>query len=701
MPLRRLLAAAGLGLLALAGAAVALDRIYPPALERYRERSTLVLDSNGKLLRGFTTSDGMWRLQTRPRDVDPTYLKMLLAYEDKRFRWHPGVDPLAVIRAAGQLVRHGRIVSGASTLTMQVARLLEPRPRTFESKLIEMLRALQLEARYTKEEILTLYLTLAPFGGNLEGVRAASLAYLGKEPRHLSTAEAALLVSLPQSPERRRPDQRPAIARAERDRTIERLAAAGVLTTLQRREALDQPVPAHRRALPFHAPHLAAHLAGEQPSGGSIRTTLKADIQQAAEALARSEADKFADGADLAMLVVENRTRRVLAYVGSADFFSAAGQNDLVRARRSPGSALKPFIYGLAFDDGFVHPETLIDDAPTRFGDYAPRNFDRDYQGVVSIRTALQQSLNLPAVALLQRVGPERFTAALQQAGAGLALPRSQPEGSLAVALGGAGISLLDLTALYAGLAEGGDMRALRLREAEANPPGRRLMSARAAWYVTDILTDSPLPDSLSRAAGLEQRRSVAFKTGTSYGFRDAWAVGYSPAYTIGVWVGHANGTPRPGQYGRNTAAPILLKAFDLLPGEDGSRPRPPQDALVVGSYQALPPGLQFLSAAPGEAPALHAKGRIVTANNRPRILFPPAGATVELPSGGPGQLVLKAEGGVAPLRWLVNERPLPATPSRRTDTFWTPDGEGFARIAVIDAEGRSAAVEVRVQRAP
>ncbi|MDH3476106.1 MAG: transglycosylase domain-containing protein, partial [Rhodospirillales bacterium] len=390
--LKRGLAAGGL-LLALAGAAVALDRVFPPELSRLGGTSTLVLDSQGRLLRAFTTADGAWRLATVPAQVDPLYLAMLEAYEDRRFRYHPGVDPLAVLRAAGQALRAGRVVSGASTLTMQTARLLEPRPRGLWAKLVEAARALQLEARYGKDRVLGFYLTLAPFGGNLEGLRAASLAYLGKEPVRLTPGEAALLVALPQSPSRLRPDRFPAAARAARDKVLAVMERRGLLSAHQAAEAREEPVPRRRRDLPFHAPHLARRLA----SGGApvLRTTIDGDLQRALERLAALEMHLLQPRASLAALVVENGSGRVLAYLGSADFFDSAraGQVDMVRAVRSPGSALKPFIYGMAFDELLVHPETIVADLPTRFGDYRPENFQRSYHGEVTVREALQRSL--------------------------------------------------------------------------------------------------------------------------------------------------------------------------------------------------------------------------------------------------------------------------------------------------------------------
>ena len=390
-------------------AIVALDRLFPPNLQRLNRQSTLVLDRDGNLLQAFTAADGAWRLPVSIDEVDPGYLRMLVAYEDKRFYSHWGVDPLALGRAVAQLVERGRIVSGASTLTMQTVRLLEPRQRTLGAKLIEMVRALQLEWHFGKREILDMYLTLAPYGGNLEGVRAASLFYFGKEPSHLTDAEAALLVSLPQSPERLRPDRNGAAARTQRDNVLQRMAELGVMTAQAAAEAAGEPVPPLRRPAIRRAAHLAERLHARcRRRPGDRDFHRRHAAARSSRRWPRGVQDQLEPGATVAVLVVENGTRAVRAYVGSGDFWDAGryGQNDMVRAIRSPGSTLKPFIYGMAFDELIVHPETIVVDEPMRFGDYAPENFDHFYRGELSAREALQLSLNLPAVALLDRIGP-------------------------------------------------------------------------------------------------------------------------------------------------------------------------------------------------------------------------------------------------------------------------------------------------------
>ena len=676
MNLRRLLAGLAVAATSLAATGLALDRLLPPDLSRYQDRSTEVVDANGRLLRAFTTADGKWRLKTTVDDVDPIYLALLKVYEDRRFDSHWGVDPLAAVRAAHQLAERGRIVSGASTLSMQAARLLEPRPRSLTTKLFQSARALQLEWRYSKREVLAIYLTLAPMGGNLEGVRAASLAYFGKEPRQLSAAEAALLVAIPQSPERRRPDRAAAKAQAARDRVLERGFEHGIIDRPLLVLAQSRPAPDRRLAMPMQAPHLSAFLAAQTP-GAIVPTTVRYELQASLAQLAREERRQFPDLAQVAIVAVDNRSGAVVAWHGGDDFFGRAGQVDLVRARRSPGSALKPLIYAMAFDDRVLHPETLVEDVPVRFREWLPRNFDRDHQGSVTVRRALQQSLNVPAVLALEKVGPQRFLATLRTAGARPGLPPGDDGNSLGVALGSATLSPLEMAGLYSGLANGGRFAPPQIHRDQPQPEPVRLLGATAAWYVADVLAEAPLPDGFAALPVALRERRVAFKTGTSAGFRDAWAAGYSANWTVVVWVGHADGTPRPGQLGRLSALPILFKAFGRLPGEDNRAKPAPVDALRVASHRDLPPRMRTMSP----------NG---TAGGAPRIAYPPPDARIEL--GARETVALDALGGTGRLRWLVDGRPLDGT-------TWMPEGAGAVRLAVVDEAGRSSSVTVRIQR--
>ena len=669
------------------------DRANPPEMAKIANVSPEVVDRHGTLLRAFLTHDGYWRMKTGVADVSPRYLAMLKAYEDKRFDSHFGVDPGSLLRAALQWALTGHVVSGGSTLTMQVARLLEPpKHRGIATKLIQMIRAFQLEERYSKDEILSFYLTLAPFGGNLEGVRAASLSYFGKPPAQIDLAQAALLVALPQSPVKQRPDRHAIAALKGRDKVLSRMVTDGVVTASDAAVARREGVPFARQAMPLSAPHLAERLA-RTLHRTRIVTTIDANIQSAVEQLAVQESHYAGDGATMAVVVVENATRNVVAWVGGTDYWGKAGQIDLARRPRSPGSALKPFIYGLAFDDLILHPSTMMEDAATSFGDYAPRDFSGDFQGAVTARDALRMSLNVPAVMVLDRVGPLAFTLALQNAGARLAFPAGETAPSLPVALGGLGISPADITMLYAGIAEGGEARALRTVMGTPEAPAHRLFGPVAAYYLRDILDGVSLPEGWAMGEGLNRGRTIGFKTGTSYGFRDAWSVGFSNDYTVGVWVGRADGTPRPGHVGVDSAAPILLKVFGLLPADRRPAPLPPA-GVILASTDQLPPSLRLF--------ARSSETQVVrrTAVPPPSISFPPDGTVVPLP--GPRAkdktILLKADGGRAPLTWLVNGM-LIGSFDRFQPALYLPQGEGNARITVVDAEGRSDTATVRFKR--
>jgi penicillin-binding protein 1C len=642
-----------------------------------------VVDRAGRLLRPFAAPDGRWRLPAKAEDVDRRYLDLLVAYEDKRFRDHVGVDPFALLRAARQLLGEGRIISGGSTLTMQVARLLEPRAeRSLIAKLRQIVRAIEIERTLNKDEVLSLYLSLAPYGGNLEGVRAASLSYFGKEPRRLTLGEAALLVALPQSPEARRPDRSPTAARAARDRVLDRVAASGVWQEADIARAKSEPVPSARLPMPMLAPHAAEAAVAANRGMNNHRLTIDAVWQKSLEELARERARSLGPDMSVAILAIDHVSGEVLAKVASADYFDArrAGQVDMTLALRSPGSTLKPFIYGIGFEDGFIHPETLIEDRPVRYGDYAPENFDLTFQGTVTVRKALQLSLNVPAVAVLDRVGASRLTARLEQAGAPLVLPKGETPG-LAMGLGGVGVRLADLVRLYGGLARLGTT--LPLRDENVEPPSapHRLMEPVAAWYVAHTLLGTPPPEN---AAG----GRIAFKTGTSYGYRDAWSVGFDGKRTIGVWVGRPDGGAVPGLVGRAVAAPILFDAFARLGKPLAPLPPAPKSTLIAATAK-LPPPLQRFRAA-----------GMPSQTARPiRIMFPPDGARLELSASGGSidPLAMKISGGVQPLTVLVNGAPAVSGTDKRT-VFVSPDGPGFLRLTVVDAQGAADSVMVRVQ---
>lgn len=645
--------------------------------------SRAVLDRKGVLLRAFQTPDDRWRLAAGPQDVDPLYLRMLLAYEDRRFRDHAGVDPRALLRAASQMVSSGRIVSGASTLTMQTARLLMEGPtRSAVAKWRQIVLALALERRLSKDEILTLYLTRAPFGGNVEGVRAASLAWFGKEPKRLTPAECALLVALPQSPEARRPDRFAGNARAARDRVLAAMTLRGVLSVEEAAAARREPVPTLRRDVPLLAAHAAREALARLEGGASeVRLTLDAGLQSRLEALAASRARRLGRRISLAILVADHKTGEVLAHVGSAGLLDEErrGHVDMTHAVRSPGSTLKPLIYGLAFEEGIAHPDSFIEDRPMTLAGYSPTNFDRAFQGTVRVADALQASLNVPAVELLDAVGTARFISRLKAAGADPRFPPGEAPG-LAAALGGFGMTLDELVELYGGFARGGRAMALKRYADDPDPalatPPRRFLSETAAWRIADILSRVPPPEAANG-------EGVAYKTGTSYGYRDAWAVGFDGRHVIGVWVGRADGTPVPGITGYLAASPILFDAFQRIGPERARLPGPPK---ALEGEDRVP------------APLVHARTRTPRRGGAealgPEIFYPPDGAIVELGSQATGSapLVVKARRGRGPFVWLANGKPVASGPFARSVSI-VPDGPGTSTIAVIDADGRAARV--------
>jgi penicillin-binding protein 1C len=555
---------------------LALDRLFPLPLQPDPSRfSTVVAAADGTPLRAFADDQGVWRYPVRPEEISPLYLQALLGYEDRWFRYHPGVNPFALARAAWQWAAHGQVVSGGSTLTMQVASLLDPHPRTVAGKLRQCLRALQLEGHLGKDRILALYLDLAPFGGPIEGVEAASFAYLGKPARLLSHAEAALLAVLPQAPSRLRPDRHPEAAEQARNKLLDRLAHFGVWSPRTVAEAKLEHVLPQFHAEPLTAPLLARRLRPELSPEQALATTIDAGLQRSLEGQLGAFAADLPEKTSVAILVVENRGLQVRAYIGSVDFLDEQrfGHVDMVQARRSPGSTLKPFLYGFALEDGIIHSESLLVDAPQSFNGYRPENFADDFSGPVSVREALQRSLNVPAVEVLDRLGPEVLVARLRNGGLPLFLPAGAGP-NLSIVLGGAAARLEDLVAAYTSLARRG--LSGRLRFTEDQPlRERRMLSEGAAWIVRDILEGVPRPAPGSDAAS--ERRRVAWKTGTSYGFRDAWAIGVADDYTVGVWVGRPDGTPMPGYFGAVTAAPILFHVLDTLPAPSGVRTgRPP-----------------------------------------------------------------------------------------------------------------------------
>lgn len=648
--------------------------------------SVAVTDRNGALLRPFTTGDGRWRLPVRKAEVDPRFIDMLIAYEDRGFAGHEGIAWSSMARAALQFVgAGGRVVSGGSTLTMQVARLIEGQStKNAWGKLRQMVHADRLEDELGKDDILDLYLTLAPYGGNIEGIRAASLAYFGKEPTRLTTAEAALLVALPQSPEARRPDRDPVAARRSRDMVLDRLVATGAIAEEEARAAKLEPIPTGRKQFPMLAAHTAEVARKAQPGARTIQLTMEKRLQEALERLGAARAKMIDPKVSVAILAADMESGEILASVGSAGLLSteSAGFVDMTTAIRSPGSTLKPLIYGLGFELGLAHPQSLIEDRTTAFGGYVPVNFDGFNRGTVTIHDALTQSLNIPAVVVLDAVGPARLVSRLRRAHADARLPVNTAP-SLAVGLGGVGISLRDLVGLYAAIGRGGMSVVLRdgvgKPKPEASGVSAPVLDRVAAWYVADILADVPPP--LNGTPG-----RIAYKTGTSYGYRDAWAIGFDGKTVIGVWVGRPDGAPVPGLSGITGAAPILFEAFDRLGSRRAPLPKAPPGVLFASNTELPEPLRRFR----------HPNDNLVARIASPEIAFPGDGVDVDLGlrEGSEAALTVKVRNGVPPFTFFANGAPF-GRPRFAREDIWQPDGPGTVTLSVVDAEGRGDSVTV------
>jgi penicillin-binding protein 1C len=658
--------------------------LLPPDIRRAQDISRDVLAADGTALRTYLTRDGMVRHDATLGTVNQRYLDLLIAYEDQRFYRHSGVDGLSILRATGQDIRAGKIVSGGSTLTMQVARLLEPRPRGVIAKLMEMIRAWQLELHYSKREILAMYIKLAPMGGNLEGIEAASRQYFNKPAKSLSLSDAATLIALPQSPTRLRRDM--VALKIARNKI---LAIAGARAGYRRADiiaAQASPVGLHFQALRFSAPQLADRMLATSELR-HIQTTLIAGTQLTLERNAPRWRRTLDPRASLAILVADIRTREVRAYVATADFAAKdrSGQVDMVTAIRSPGSALKPFLYARAFDQGIAHPLTLVDDVETRFGSYTPTNFQEQYHGRVTLTDALRLSLNVPAVLLMDRIGPVAFTEQMRRDGLDLQLPKGVRPG-LPVALGGVGVTLENLVAAYCALADDGIIKRLRFatkqetgnqetgNQETGNQETGKLPDAfageAARVAVATILRTTNPPDGVANRSSAT--RAIALKTGTSYGYRDAWGFGFDGKHVVGVWTGRPDGTPSPGRFGVNTAAPILYDVFDLI----GVR----QPVIVPNTLAQAPAALTSLTPGPAQRTL--------------KIAFPVDGAIVPYIAGK--AMPLEVRGGKAPYLWIANGDMVgEASPGQ--SLMWTPDGPGFHTLTLVDATGRATSVRIRI----
>ena len=664
------------------GCLLAVNFLFPPPLGKAYNTSIVVTDKGGQWLSAYTIDQGRWRLKAELGEIDTRFIDQLLAIEDKRFYRHSGIDPLAIVRAMRSWRQAGYAVSGASTITMQLVRKLEPRPRTLGSKIIESFRAVQIEMRLSKREILQLYLTHTPYGGNIEGVRAASRIYFDKSPAQLNDAEIALLIALPQAPEARRPDRNPVAAKVSRDKILKKIYQVGLLTRTQYVEAMDVKISNVRHPLPNQAWLTGNTIRKKIPQKRSKqRTHIISSIDQSiqSQALRLTKEYTIDKNFNTAVLIVENKTMKVRAHIGSAGRDRPGGWIDMTARPRSPGSTLKPFIYGFAFDDGLSAPSSFILDAPTRFGTYQPENFNRRYHGRVRIHEALSHSLNVPAVMALDKVGTDRFEAALSLSGSTISKPKQMSgETGLALALGGVGMRVEDLAVLYTTLANGGKARPLIWLEHDKRKPKHyQLMQETSARKITDILRQAPTPNGRVPHWLTKNSHGIAYKTGTSYGFRDAWAAGYTKDWTVIVWTGRPDGAPRVGQTGRIAAAPLLFDIFANLPNK----------AQKNSHYQKIadaPRGLQEFAG---------------TKTDRPEIIFPPNGAEIAVSTfgnEGRGLSFAARSNQSAALNWFVDGKQIDVQDSSGK-AIWKPQSKGFYKISVVDNHGATSHARIRV----
>ncbi len=670
--------------------------------------STVVESAEGELLGARIADDGQWRFP--PCDTVPErFAAAIIQFEDRHFRWHPGVDPAALVRAAVDNARSGHVVSGGSTLTMQVIRLSRQKERNLWQKIIEAVQATRLELRYSKKHILALYASHAPFGGNVVGLEAAAWRYFGRPAAELSWAEVATLAVLPNAPSSIHPGKNREELLQKRNRLLRRLLEHGDMTTDDYEAALEEPLP----GAPLPLPAWASHYVESCPRGVRTVSTLQFPLQKAVEAVVNRRSDELArEGiADMAAIVMDNRTGNVVAYVGNASpgRERAGVAVDIALAPRSTGSILKPFLYAAALEDGTILPKTLLPDIPVNLGGFAPQNFDRQYYGAVAADEALARSLNVPAVFLLRQYGVPRFHALLKEAGL-TTLTEAPEHYGLSLILGGAEGRLKEITAAYADMAR---------------------TSGLSVWYTLEALKEVNRPDELDWRL-IRSVRKAAWKTGTSYGFRDAWAVGMTPAYTIGVWAGNADGHGVPGLTGAHTAGPVLFDILNLLPADDRWFEMPDEEGRVVtvceeSGMLAGPdcPGKEMLIPAAGldsEPCPYHGTGEFVlppamewyyrphhpeyTGATRRRaqtaiqFIYPQTGAILSIPrqlSGEKEGIVFRAahHSSDATLWWHLDNTYVGETRLRH-ELLLSP-APGQHTLTVVDDEGGTAAVRFTI----
>ncbi len=551
---------------------IILDLIFPLSLNI--NYSPIVQDNKGITLHSFLTRDHKWRLPLEGEEATPLLCASFIEKEDHWFKFHPGINPLAIIRAINQNIRYQKRKSGASTITMQVARMIEPKARTYSNKFIELFRALQLEWHLSKKQILQLYLNLVPYGGNIEGVKSASIFYFDQEVEALSPAQIATLVVIPNNPQHLRLGIDNLKIIKERNIWLKEFAAARIISSSQLVDALNEPLEAKRHLAPNKVPHLSVELRKRYPAKTILKTYIDQNIQDQIENISFDfiKGVKHLGVSNAAVVVIRNSDRSIVGYSGSVDFndLYAQGQVDGIQAIRSPGSTLKPFLYAMAIDKGIVTPKTILSDVPVDYAGYRPENYDEKFHGMVSMENALALSLNVPAVTLLSEVGIKEFATTLGYAGFNW-ISKNQHNMGLSLILGGCGVNLEELTSLYSAFPNHGIYkRAKMIREVQKDTAQSTVFSDGAAFMISDILTKLKRPDLPQHVENSMHLPRIAWKTGTSYGRRDAWAIGYNANYTIGVWMGNFEGKGVPELNGADFATPLLFRLFNAIDYSNG-----------------------------------------------------------------------------------------------------------------------------------
>jgi len=545
---------------------------FPLPSERLsRQSSYFIYGRDSRLLNCFASQDQYWRLPVKLDSISPLLVRTVINTEDRWFWYHPGVNPVSLLTAMADNLKNRSIVRGGSTITMQIARMMEPKPRNIGGKLVEIFRALQLEMHYSKNELLEIYFNLVPYGGNIEGVGAAAYFYFGKTPYELTCSEAAILAGIPSSPNNFRPDLNPEKCRSRRDRILRQLHRQDIIDKETLSGALKEEIPVERKERPDHAPHFCQSIMSELSSNlwtGVIRSTIRMDLQALCERLARSYASvlKDKDINNLSIVVIDNHSSELLAMVGSPDFNDRKHQGQIngAFAPRSPGSALKPFAYALGFERGLITPASILDDIPVSYSGYSPENYDEEYNGIATVSEALIRSLNVPAVNLTANLGIRDFYEFLQAGGIST-LDRKYYQYGLPLVLGACEVTLADLANLYSALGRKGIYKPLKMLAGSDDNKPYDLLSEEACYLVTEILSELQRPSLQASWEFTRDLPTVAWKTGTSYGRRDAWAIGYNPQFTVAVWAGNFSGEGSPWLVGAESAAPLMFAVFNQI----------------------------------------------------------------------------------------------------------------------------------------